>query len=252
MIGEIVVKKKCKTCGKDFETVWPRQAYCSDQCRQGKGKCIVCGREFLRKPRTTGSFCSPRCWYEYYRRFGKKTNTCPICGTEFHGGAKTCGKECGYALRRQANPNRRTTCEYCGKPLQKNVKPKVRFCSRSCALAARNKHGGHSLPDGAKYKDNTGYIRIKVDGQWLLEHRYIMEQKLGRPLEPHERVHHRNGNRSHNTHENLELWTVKRKDPAGQRASDLIEQVLKHPKLQKLPKGVKNDIRLAIKHAFRL
>jgi hypothetical protein len=55
---------------------------------------------------------------------------------------------------------------------------------------------------------------------WIMEHRLVMGQVLGRPLEKHERVHHRDGNRANNDPANLELWKVKAKDPPGVRATD--------------------------------
>ena len=53
------------------------------------------------------------------------------------------------------------------------------------------------------------------------EHRYLMELKLGRKLLPEENVHHKNGVRSDNRMENLELWTTSQ--PSGQRVEDKIE-----------------------------
>jgi hypothetical protein len=51
-----------------------------------------------------------------------------------------------------------------------------------------------------------------------------MAQMLGRPLTNSESVHHRNGNRTDNRVENLELWS--RYQPSGQRVSDKLEYAL--------------------------
>lgn len=67
---------------------------------------------------------------------------------------------------------------------------------------------------------HDGYHLIHVDGHVVREHRYVMEQHLGRLLLPGENVHHKDGNRSRNTIDNLELWVTKQ--PKGQRVTDLL------------------------------
>lgn len=67
-------------------------------------------------------------------------------------------------------------------------------------------------PDHPRASKKTGRIR---------EHILVMEKILGRHLLPGEEVHHKNGVRSDNDPENLELWVVSQ--PRGQRPQDLVE-----------------------------
>lgn len=78
---------------------------------------------------------------------------------------------------------------------------------------------------GAGYLDAKGY-RILYRPEHpnatkkgaLREHTLVMSEYLGRPLLPHENVHHKNGVKDDNRLENLELWTTQQ--PSGQRVED--------------------------------
>lgn len=77
-----------------------------------------------------------------------------------------------------------------------------------------------------RYITSNGYVRVRQDEvlgpkKWVLEHRLVMENILGRELLPGENVHHKDGNKENNVPENLELW-VSMKQPKGQRAEDLV------------------------------
>lgn len=73
--------------------------------------------------------------------------------------------------------------------------------------------GGERRADGRGVKQEV-----------MLEHRFVMEQQLGRKLLPDETVHHINGVRNDNRPENLELWSSSH--PKGQRVEDKVEWAL--------------------------
>lgn len=55
------------------------------------------------------------------------------------------------------------------------------------------------------YIHAEGYVVLVRDGKEILEHREVMEKKIGRKLRRGEIVHHKNEDRADNRPENLEL-----------------------------------------------
>ncbi len=110
------------------------------------------------------------------------------------------------------------SCDICGV----KVTPGYNRCRTHSQVGRR---GGRWK--GGRHLDKNGYTQIWDPGHpnsnkngYVLEHRQVMSNHLDRPLTSDESVHHKNGIRTDNRIENLELWS--RYQPTGQRVQDLV------------------------------
>jgi len=154
--------------------------------------------------------------------------TCIVCGKECRthrspANTKTppkyCSQKCHGEDRKGKGPGKAKTsifdCAICGKHVETYRSPpqirEAKYCSLKCLGYAQIGEGNPSFT-GGRILMNNGYFNIlsplhpnaDVRG-YVLEHRLVMEEKIGRILDRKEIVHHIDGNPWNNSPSNLQL-----------------------------------------------
>jgi len=171
--------------------------------------CLYCSKSFTpgpgysKKRAKTAKFCSVSCGnnYRWKYKIGVRTKkmikkVCPICSKIFYiwpyqerAGAKTCSRECS---------GKKFSNDFKGKFLlgDKNLPKGQAHFRWKGGPSKYGRYKKYKMPEHP-FCDKQGYV---------IKHRIIMEQHLGRYLKPEEVVHHINGNTFDNRLENLQLF----------------------------------------------
>ncbi len=150
-------------------------------------------------------------WYSGTPKTGRtraEERDCIQCGTAFRVIRSTRSQCCSYTCeqsRRRANP------EATAKGYRSQYIGGARHTRFGTGTTLRRGYVMVFAPDHHS-------IRPETKRKYVFEHRLVMEKMLGRELLPSERVHHKNGIKTDNAPDNLELWETGH--PSGQRVGE--------------------------------
>jgi endogenous inhibitor of DNA gyrase (YacG/DUF329 family) len=143
------------------------------------------------------------------------TSPCETCGKPVYkskGQTKKryCSQECHFEGLKVGQQQK---CLECGKSFYVQPSNPRLYCGRQCYEADRIKTSGIGRMHNGRevIRDSGGYLRIwepehpSANQGRVTEHRWLVEQALGRYLRSDEHVHHVNGVKDDNRLENLQV-----------------------------------------------
>lgn len=181
--------------------------------------CCICNKIHEKKKslvlRNKNNYCSPECYSK--KLYDNLEVNCMICNKKYI-------KKMSVVKNSYCSDKCRTKAYYIKYPEKMILK------TENATIKARIKKGipldsPMRAQKGCGTIDKNGYKIIKCHKHPnsrkkgdMFEHTFIMSEYLKRPLIKGERIHHKNGIRTDNRIENLELWNITQ--PSGQRVKD--------------------------------
>lgn len=104
-------------------------------------------------------------------------------------------------LKRLNIPLRTKSEALTGRVFSEDHKRKIRERTKEVLVPGST----HPAWKGGRQINNYGYVLLRIDGKYVLEHRHVMQQHLGYTLNPWDEVNHINGVKTDNSLENLEV-----------------------------------------------
>lgn len=186
-------------------------------------QCAACGEPLRRREtdlarlKTGRVFCSSGCRNAAGSKPRRRDERdCAGCGEKFYptssADQRFCSRRC-HSLSQRRYPEGRP-CVGCG---ETHFDPTGVYCSRECYESSRAKNPLDRYHNGRPViVDGGGYVRIyepdhprAFKSGRVLEHRWVVEQIIGRYLETDEHVHHIDHVRTNNDPSNLQLLSAR-------------------------------------------
>lgn len=118
-----------------------------------------------------------------------------------------CCRECAasWKIKHGKKKGYYSACPVCGKSFYHKDGRSQRCCSLLCRKKWEEKNHGNRWIGG--HISELGYVRVWKNGKLKFLHRAVVEEALGRELKKNEVVHHKDGIKTNNNIDNLEVMT---------------------------------------------
>lgn len=154
-------------------------------------------------------------------------DTCGFCAHHYHKWRKYGDPLTVKPAGGPRKPRCKKECLTCGKEFEffpsRNTERK-KFCSRACLN--KSIKGAPFVPfDKREWYEpkKNGYLGKVFKGKMVWQHRFVMEEILGRPLLESEVVHHINGIKNDNRPDNLIVYD---RSEHGRKHKDIFNELL--------------------------